>query len=102
MKWHIIITDEKSFELAVCIISKLKSDKKNNVSVFLTGRGVLLVNNSKFLSLLDKLDRCVACEFSLEKYGVEKRSELIKYNIDIGGQFQNAELVSISNACICI
>ncbi len=99
MKWHVVITDNANFRCVIHIIQKLKQSKGDSVSVFLTGRGVLVINDEEFHSLIKELDRCVVCEFSLEKYGVK---EDLPNGVDVGGQFQNAELVSTSDTTVCL
>jgi intracellular sulfur oxidation DsrE/DsrF family protein len=95
MRWHLIITDEKTFECAENILKRLGSD---GISVFLTGRGVLLLKDERFLSLLKQVEKCVVCEYSMEKYGIESAN----FQVVIGGQFQNAELVALSDKTVCL
>lgn len=97
MKVHIIIADHRLANCVQNIINSFSEHPGATCSVFLTGEGVKALEH---ITKLKGLQKIVVCELSLEKNNIEVKD--INPELIIGGQFQNAELVSEADICIAL
>lgn len=96
----VVVTDDKYINDAISLL-RTASSKGFETECFLTDRGVLLLNFDNFTGLVDKIDCKVSvCEHSIDRLGETKNIEKFKDKMVIGGQYQDAELVSRSDKVI--
>lgn len=100
MRIGVVITDDKYINDAIGLL-KTASSRGFETVCFLTDRGILLLNFDNFTDFVDKINCEVSvCEYSIDRLGETKNIEKFKDKIVIGGQYQDAELVSRSDKVI--
>ncbi|MCL4542463.1 MAG: DsrE family protein [Deltaproteobacteria bacterium] len=96
----VVVTDDKYVSDAVALLGAASS-KGFETECFLTDRGILLLNFNNFTDFVDKIDCKVSiCEYSMDRLGETKNIEKFKDRMVIGGQYQDAELVSRSDKVV--
>lgn len=98
----VVITDDKYINDAIGFL-KAASSKGFETECFLTDRGILLLNFNNFTDFVDEIYCKVSvCEHSIDRLGETKNIEKFKDKMVIGGQYQDAELVSRSDKVIVL
>lgn len=94
MELGIVVVDDRCGPHAVGLLNAAR-DRGWKIRCFLTDRGVFLLENDSFRSLLESgYGEFSICELSVERYAHEGVSvEGMEDRIVVGGQYQNAELV---------
>lgn len=101
MKLGVVVTDQSNGGYAIDII-RAAHERHWDVRCFLTDSGVRLLAQPQFLDLVnDGAARVAVCELSIERYG-EGDPALAEppEAVVVGGQYQDAELVNISDTVL--